>query len=96
MTGQKEWLIVMSNRRSPAARFLAPAAAAGYVLVRVQDLGCGIPQRLSRAFSSRSLRLKRCLPGAHRLGTVHGHIAREEVEAGLAVESAVARAALSL
>jgi signal transduction histidine kinase/streptogramin lyase len=91
MSGRKR--IVLATRFAkppPSEVILAPAPAAGYVFVSVQDFGCGIPaENLQRIFepffTTKAMSAKR----GTGLGLSMAYELAKKLEAGLAVESVV-------
>ena len=91
MTGRKQ--IVLATRpldKLPAGLVLAPAPAAGYVAVSVQDFGCGIaagnlPRIFEPFFTTKALSARR----GTGLGLSMVYELAKKMEAGLAVESVV-------
>ena len=91
--------IVLATRRLdklPANLVLAPATAAGYVAVSVRDFGCGIPpENLPRIFepffTTKALSTRR----GTGLGLSMVYELARKMEAGLAVETSLTKAAPS-
>jgi signal transduction histidine kinase len=83
-------LSLRSTQRLPANLALAPATATEYVLVSVQDFGCGIsPENLPRIFepffTTKALSARR----GTGLGLSMVYELARKLEAGLSVESTV-------
>lgn len=92
-TGAKRKQIILGTHRAPQAPdnlVLAPAAATGYVMVSVQDFGCGIPpENISRIFepffTTKAMSARR----GTGLGLSMVYELARKLEAGLRVESIV-------
>ena len=88
-------IATQQTNKLPAGLVLMPASAATYVLISVQDFGCGIPpENMPRIFepffTTKSLSARR----GTGLGLSMVYELAKQMEAGLAVESAVDRGSL--